>query len=113
MFEMKLHNKPFELIKNGTKDIEMRLFDEKRRELKIGDTIKFTNRTNNEEIEAIIINLYQYDSFNELYKHFNKIRLGYQNDEDANPKDMEEYYSREEQDKYGVVAVEIKLKSLY
>lgn len=31
MHEMRLHNEPFVLIKNGTKTIELRLNDEKRR----------------------------------------------------------------------------------
>lgn len=29
--QMKLNNEPFESIKNGTKTIELRLYDEKRR----------------------------------------------------------------------------------
>ena len=33
--KMKLNNGPFDMIKNGTKDIEMRLYDEKRRKTKI------------------------------------------------------------------------------
>ena len=46
---MKWNNGPFELIKNGTKTIELRLNDEKRQLLKIKDLIEFTNRTNNEK----------------------------------------------------------------
>ena len=30
--EMRLHDEPFNLIKNGTKTIELRLYDEKRRD---------------------------------------------------------------------------------
>ena len=51
-----LDNKPFESIKNGTKTIEMRLFDEKRRLLKENDIIEFINRTTNESIKAKVIN---------------------------------------------------------
>ena len=40
---MKLKNEPFVSIKNGLKTIEMRLFDEKRKQIKVGDTIEFTN----------------------------------------------------------------------
>lgn len=36
---MKLQPSPFEKIKDGTKTIEMRLFDDKRRKIQIGDTI--------------------------------------------------------------------------
>jgi ASC-1-like (ASCH) protein len=45
-----------------------------------------------------------------LYKHFDKISLGYKEDEIANSKDMEEYYPKEEQEKYGVLGIEIKRK---
>ena len=31
--QMKLNNKPFNMIKNGRKNIELRLYDEKRRKL--------------------------------------------------------------------------------
>ena len=41
--EMGLQVKYFDFIKNGTKRIELRLFDEKRRGIKIGDIIEFTN----------------------------------------------------------------------
>lgn len=40
---MKLQNNPFIKIKNKTKTIEMRLNDEKRKKINIGDNIEFTN----------------------------------------------------------------------
>lgn len=36
---MRLHKEPFELIKNGSKTIELRLYDEKRQMINLGDTI--------------------------------------------------------------------------
>ena len=105
---MKLNNGPFSNIKNGTKTIELRLNDEKRQLLKIKDLIEFTNRETLEQMLVEIINLYHYPSFEELYKHFDKVAMGYKEDEEANPKDMEEYYSKEEQEKYGVLGIEIK-----
>ena len=107
-YEMKLNNEPFINIKNGTKTIELRLYDEKRKMLKINDLIEFTNRETNEKMLVIIVNLYHYPSFEELYKHFDKVMMGYKENEVANPKDMEKYYSIEEQNKYGVLAIEIK-----
>ena len=41
-FEMKLHEAPFELIKNRIKTIELRLYDEKRQMISVGDFIVFT-----------------------------------------------------------------------
>ena len=107
--EMKLNNEPFNLIKSGSKTIEMRLNDEKRRKIKIGDKIEFTNRDNGEKIKTEVINLHNYQSFAELYKHFDKKALGYSDNGSANPADMNKYYSKEEQDKYGVLGIEIKL----
>ena len=108
--EMKLNNGPFEKIKNGTKTIELRLNDEKRQLLKIKDLIEFTNRTNNEKMLVEIANLYHYPSFEELYKHEDKIAMGYKEDEVACPDDMSVYYSEEEQIKNGVIAIHFNLK---
>ena len=106
--EMKLNNEPFECIKNGTKTIELRLNDEKRKLLTVWDYIEFTNRVTNEKLLVEVIDLFKYNSFEELYKHFNKIEMGYSINEEANPKDMENYYSKEEQEKYGVLGIKIK-----
>lgn len=106
--EMKLNNEPFECIKNGTKTIELRLNDEKRKLLTVGDYIEFTNRVTNEKLLVEVIDLFKYNSFEELYKHFNKIEMGHSINEEANPKDMENYYSKEEQEKYGVLGIKIK-----
>ena len=106
--EMNLHDEPFKLIQNGSKTIEMRLNDEKRQLLNVDDTIEFTNRVTLEKIETKIIKLYYYDSFKELYENFDKISIGYKEDEEAKPEDMEMYYSKEDIEKYGVVAIEIR-----
>lgn len=105
--KMNLNNNPFKRIKNGTKTIELRLNDEKRQLLKIGDLIEFTNRVSLETIIVEVKSLYRYSNFKELYKHFDKISIGYDKEQLADPKDMEQYYSKEEQEKHGVIAIEI------
>lgn len=107
--KMRLHNEPFELIANGTKTFELRLNDEKRRNIKVGDIIEFENRITHDRIETSVVSLDIYDSFEELYKHYDKVSIGYALDEDAKPSDMDLYYSKEEQAKYGVLAIGIKL----
>ena len=109
IYEMNLNNGPFEKIKNGTKNIEMRLYDEKRKMLMPCDKIKFTNKTTGDTILTEVVGLHIFKSFNELYKHFDKISLGYEAHEIALPSDMELYYSLDEQLKYGVVGIELKL----
>lgn len=106
---MKLWNSPFNLIKNRTKTIEMRLNDDKRKLIKINDIIIFTNIETNETIEAEVINLYKYKNFEELYKNHDKISIGYALEEEANYTDMYQYYSSSEVDKYGTLAIEIKV----
>ncbi len=106
--KMRLNNGPFNLIKDGTKTIELRLNDEKRQLLRENDLIEFTNRTTLENIIVEIVKLYKYSNFDELYKHFDKISMGYNQSDIASPKDMEKYYSKEEQDIYGVIAIEVR-----
>lgn len=107
--EMKLQASPFEKIKSGEKNIELRLFDEKRQKIKIGDNIIFTNTVNGEKICTTVKNLYKFDSFEELYKAIPLLQCGYtvENVCTAHPSDMEKYYSTEEQKKYGVVGIEL------
>ena len=106
--KMNLNNEPFNSIKSGFKTIEMRLYDEKRKLINIGDIIEFTNRETNEKINTKVIQLHLFNSFEDLYKHFDKISLGYKENEIASPKDMSKYYLDEEQKQYGVVGIEIK-----
>ena len=106
---MKLHSRPFEMINSGKKNIELRLYDEKRKNIKVDDLIEFTNIDTNEKIIVKVLKLHKYNNFDELYKHFNKVSLGYEENEVANPSDMELYYSKEEQSQYGVVGIEIEL----
>jgi len=107
--ELHLNNGPFQSIKAGTKTIEMRLFDEKRSKYNIGDILVFENRSTGEILKSKIINLHRFDSFVDIYTRFDKVSLGYTPDDHADPKDMEEYYPIEEQQKYGVVGIEIEV----
>ena len=110
MYQMKLQPEPFEKIKNGDKTIEIRLYDEKRRLIKKNDTIEFTNVSNGEKIYVEVLKLHKFKNFKELYEYFDKRMLGYSDNEIANADDMNKYYSYDEQEKYGVVGIEIKLK---
>lgn len=107
--KMNLHDEPFKKIKNGTKTVEMRLNDEKRQLINIGDTIEFKNRITFEIIKVSVIGLVKFKNFDELYNSFDKFVIGYNIEDIANPLDMEKYYSKEEITKYGVLAILIKL----
>lgn len=106
--EMRLNNETFNKIKEGTKTVELRLLDEKRKALRVGDKIIFTNRANNEKIDVLVTNLFKADSFEPIYEKYSKVAMGYNEEDDAKPEDMEEYYSKEEIKKYGCIAIEIE-----
>ena len=107
--QMKLRFGPFETIKSRVKDVEMRLNDEKRKLVEVGDSIRFTNVVTGESLTALVIARHEYPTFSGLYAAFDKTRLGYLPNETAKPEDMEQYYSKEEIEKYGVVGLEIQL----
>lgn len=69
--QMKLLESPFERIKNGTKTIEFRLFDEKRKQIKIGDQIEFSKLPDlKEKLLVDVIELYKEDTFETLLKNY-------------------------------------------
>ena len=108
---MKLHDSPFKMIKSGQKTIELRLYDEKRQQIKEGDSILFTNTSTGEKMRATVRKLHRFDSFAELYKTLPLLQCGYtaEDVDAAHPSDMEQYYSAEEQKKFGVVGIELFL----
>ena len=115
-YHMNLHDAPFNKIKEQSKTIEMRLYDERRKVLKVNDIIIFTNNVTNEQIKVVILDLYRFDSFKEVYEKFDKVSLGYETKEKAHYKDMQQYYSEENIKKHGVLAIKIKViccKSYY
>ena len=104
---MKLWPSPFNNIKNNTKTVELRLNDEKRRQIKVNDFISFTNVETDEKILVKVNKISKFKNFEDLYNNYNKIELGYKEDEIANPSDMLNYYSKKDIKKYGVLAIEI------
>jgi len=108
IYEMNLHNEPFSLVLSEKKTVEMRLNKNGRENISKGDTIVFTNQ-NGDKLKVLVVNIFKFPSFAELYKSYPKERLGYLPNEDANPSDMLKYYSEDDIVKYGVLAIEIKL----
>lgn len=106
---MKLQPAPFEMIKSGAKTIELRLYDEKRQQIKAGDRIVFTNTATKEILNTCVVKLHWFDNFEELYNSLPLLQCGYTAEDvnHAHPSDMEPYYSVEEQKKYGVVGIEL------
>ena len=104
IYRMKLQNEPFKQIKKGIKKIEIRLNDEKRKIFEINDYIEFTNITTLEIMFVKITNLYHFKNFEDLFNNFDNSILGC-----GSYEEMYKYYSREEENKYGVLGIEIKV----
>lgn len=113
LHRMKLRTSPFEKIKNGSKTIELRLNDEKRQKVQIGDFIEFSCLAEpKQKIQTRVTALHHFGSFAELYASLPKEKLGYTSTETPDPDHMDAYYTREEQDRYGVLGIELYLTDL-
>ncbi|WP_440451726.1 ASCH domain-containing protein [Ruminococcus intestinalis] len=118
------------------KNIELRLNDEKRRLINVGDEITFINTEDNRKtLKTEIVNIYKFKSFEELYAVLPLLKCGYTKEDvktasslndlldpqlkkytkedvkTASPEDMLAYYSTKQQEKYGVLGIEIKVIS--
>ena len=109
MHEMKLQDRYFNYILNGTKKIELRLNDEKRSLIKLNDIIKFKNEVTNETFEVKVVGLLRYNSFNDLFDDFDIEVLA---DKEMTKKELldvlEQFYTKEKQEKYGVLGIKIQ-----
>ncbi len=106
---MKLQPHPFDKIKEGSKTIEVRLFDEKRREIKLGDTIEFRREPEQSEtIQAEVVGLLNYRTFSDLVSDFPVTDFG-----DDDPSRLLEristFHTQEQEAKYSVLGIRIKL----
>ncbi|MDE6789703.1 MAG: GNAT family N-acetyltransferase [Ruminococcus sp.] len=110
LHHMKLREAPFKKIKNGSKTIELRLNDEKRQKVQVGDFIEFSLIDNpKEKIQTRVTALHRFDRFQELYATLPKEKLGYTPSDTPSSDHMNAYYSNEEQERYGVIGIEIEV----
>ena len=108
---MNLVPSAFQSILSGKKTVEMRLYDEKRASIQIGDEIEFENTVTHKKVKCLVINLTHYKDFFELYSNFDKTAIGYGENETADVADMYAFYAPEQIEAYGVLAIEIKVRS--
>lgn len=99
---MTLKQPYFNLIREGKKTIELRLYDDKRRKIRVGDTIRFQNGDSfhTVEVKGLIIS----DSFKELFKFIDVQDTGLDNEKNA-IEIMEQFYDKDAQKKFGVVGI--------
>lgn len=104
-----LNTEAFCQIIAGKKTIESRLYDKKRRHIQLGDNITFINLEDDKQIITVqVIGLLRYSSFHELFTHNDPGKFG---GKDAKRLEgqIKQFYSIEDQRKYGVVGIEFKL----
>jgi len=108
---MRLQSGPFEKIRSGEKTLELRVYDEKRRKIELGDEIEFSRMDNpGDKVLVQVIGLLRYQNFADLITDLPAGYLGYKESEkDYLKKSMYEVYTPEEESQSGVVGIRIKL----
>jgi len=105
---MKLEQKPyFDLVQNGSKTIELRLWDEKRRQIKPGDEIIF--RDGERVLTVTVTGLIVAETFADLLKIIDVTKTGIPTADQALTV-MNSVYDIDKQKQNAVVGIMIKLK---
>lgn len=109
--EMNVDGEWFCKIANGSKTVELRLNDEKRRAVRVGDYVILNNLGGGPLIKCVVkvTALHVFRTFEELYKNLDMTKCGYSQSDAPNPDDMLAYYSAERQHLFGVVGIEFEL----
>lgn len=108
--KMGLYNEPFQSIRSGKKVYEVRLRDEKRRNIQKDDEIEFTNLVTNETLCVKVTELKYYQTFQQMYEDIEKELL-----DCANWSLQEmlastyEIYTKEQEQKWGTVAIGVEV----
>ncbi len=108
MHRLNVQEKYYNLLKSGVKSIELRLFDDKRKAIKVGDMIEFTNAADKEDMfRAEVVCLHRAADFATLCHQIDCRKAGFASNEELN-KALEQFYSYERQQEFGVVGIEVK-----
>lgn len=107
---LKLQPRYFDYMQNGTKRIELRLFDEKRQLISLNDTITFQKEPElSETLTVKVVGLLRYNSFEELFKDYDISIMADQSMTKAELLSvLEEFYTPEKQSQYGVLGIRIE-----
>ena len=107
---MRLQDDPFKKIQAGTKTFELRLYDEKIKQVRVCDESEFENLETGEKLVVRVVSLHIIANFEELYAPLPLLKCGYSVEAAGNAhySDMEKYYSLREQKDYGVIGIEVQ-----
>lgn len=106
---MHLKKEPFLQISEGKKTIELRLNDEKRQKINVGDEIVFVCSGEPAVLKAVVEKLHKFPDFKSLYDSLPLDKCGYDENEalSASPTDMEKYYDKADIKRYGAIGIEL------
>ena len=111
MFIMKLKPEFFDQVKSGKKIYEIRLHDEKRQKIGVGDNIIFKKEP--ELIDGVIVRVVdvkRFNSFEDMARTLSLSSIGFDN---KNATQVARFYrtiySKEDEKNYGVVAFKMEL----
>jgi len=108
--ELKLQPRYYEYILNGSKDIEIRLYDEKRQKINLGDIIILKKEPElNESFKVKVVGLLRYENFDSLFNDFTIDRLADKSMKKSELlEELEKFYTKEKQKEYGVLGIRIE-----
>ena len=108
MHTMKVQTRYYNLLKSGEKTIELRLFDEKRQKIQVGDEIIFSDFSNQDDnFKAVVLKLYRAENFDALCRIIDSNQAGFSTKNELISV-LEKFYAPQEQKKFGVVGIEIR-----
>lgn len=96
---LRLHLEPFLKIHSGEKIVEVRLNDEKRQQIEVGDEINFSLRTNESvSVTKGVAELMYFNNFEELYLVYPEERVY----------NASQYYSSSDVERFGLIVLALK-----
>ena len=106
--QMQLQPRFYDYMRDGTKRIELRLYDEKRQKIALGDIIEFS-KDETDHLEMRVVGLLRYESFAKLFNDFDISILA---DSSMTKQELldalSEFYPAEKQNKYGVIGIRVE-----
>ncbi|MBQ3489857.1 MAG: metallophosphoesterase [Clostridia bacterium] len=109
---MSLKTEPFLQIRDGEKRVEMRLLDQKRKKIRVGDRIVFTHTENKDETVCVcVVGLHAYSHFNDMAWDFSDRMLGIPPETENLNDMMSLYYEKEDIYTFGALAIRLAIEA--
>ena len=108
--QMSLQDRHFRKMKAREKTVEMRLPNEKRKQIHTGDQIEFTNTETEEKLTVTVTSLHRFPTFRELISAMSAKALGFEGQDAAEIlKAIVEIYPEDKQKRFGALAIKVQI----